>query len=69
MTKKQILDVLVPSETYVTVIEKGKVYGITVYSNFYSHFCALESFCEKYGLRIVQNSLVDANCKIYTISK
>ena len=67
MTKKQILGVLNPSDTYVTVIERGKLYGVTVYSNFYLHYCALESFCAKNGLRIVQNSLVDT-CKIYTIS-
>ena len=68
MTKKQILDVLNPSETYVTIIEKGKLYGVTVYSNFHRHYCALESLCAKNGFRIVQNSLVDT-CKIYTISK
>ena len=69
MNKKQILGVLNPSETYITVIERGKLYGVTVYSNFYLHYCALESLCDKNGLHIVQNSLVDNTCKIYTISK
>jgi len=69
MTKKQILGALNPSDTYVTAIERGKVYGVTVYSNFYVHYCALESFCDKHNMRIVQNSIVDTTCKIYTISK
>lgn len=69
MTKKQILGVLDASETYVTVLERGKVYGVTVYSHFYRNYCALESFCDKHDLRIVKNSIVDTTCKIYTISK
>ena len=69
MTKKQILGALNPSDTYVTVIERGKVYGVTVHSHFFRNYCALESFCDKHDMRIVQNSIVDITCKIYTITK
>lgn len=68
MNKKQILGVLDSSDTYVTVIKRGREYGVTVYANFYKNYGALEAFCDKNGLRIVQNSLFDTTCKIYTIS-